>query len=145
MESPIPAAAQPVPTPVQAHPPVKQGAVIGGWICFILGMGTMYLSLWLFFLYGPLLLVAFILSIVAMSQRRIAGGLILLLLSLVVPPITWLSLTASRGSAAVESAGKAIEQEVQRIEERQRAELQRLEQSQQSQSPSTTPQAAPDA
>ena len=39
---------RPKPTPImqaQVQPPVKQGAVIGGWVCFFLGLTTMFLSL----------------------------------------------------------------------------------------------------
>src|SRR4051794_35367688 len=74
----------------------RQGAVIGGWICFLLGAGLMYASLWTFWFYVPILLAAFILSIVAMSQRRIVGGVILLLCTLAIPPVEWLLLAAVR-------------------------------------------------
>jgi len=77
---------------------VKQGAVIGGWVCFVLGTFTMYLSMWTFFIYGPLLLVAFILSIIAMAQRRILGGISLLLTTLVIPSILGLYLFTMRTS-----------------------------------------------
>jgi hypothetical protein len=84
-----PPAAPPAPQPqkevVQTN--VKQGALIGGLACFALGIWLMHVSLWSFFFYGPLFLVSFILSIVAMSQRRIVGGIILLLATLVVPAV----------------------------------------------------------
>lgn len=56
----------------------------------------MYCSVWTFFLYVPLFCVAFILSIVAMAQRRIAAGILLLLATLVVPPVEWLVLSSTR-------------------------------------------------
>ena len=74
----------------------KQGAIIGGWICFALGLIFMYSSVWTFVLYAPLFFVAFILAIVAMAQRRVAGGAILLLSCLIVPGITFLVVSASR-------------------------------------------------
>ena len=74
----------------------RQGAVIGGWVCFLLGVGIMYASLWAFWFYVPLLLIAFILSIAAMSQRRIVGGVLLLFATLAVPPVEWLVLAAKR-------------------------------------------------
>lgn len=75
---------------------VKQGAAIGGWLCFFLGAGIMYFSVWTFILYVPLFLVAFILSIAAMAQGRIVLGIVLLLATLIVPPIQWFVLTATR-------------------------------------------------
>ena len=62
----------------------------------LLGMLVMFMSVWTFFIYGPLFFVAFILAIVAMAQGRIAGGLVLLLSCLIVPGITFLVLSASR-------------------------------------------------
>src|SRR5439155_26901524 len=79
-------------------PAVKQGAAIGGWLCFGLGMLLMYWSVWSFLLYGPLFLVAFILAIVALAQSRIILGLILLLSCLVLPALTFLILSSSRAS-----------------------------------------------
>lgn len=77
---------------------VKQGAIIGGWVCFALGTGLMTFSMWSFFIYGPLFLVAFILSIVAMSQRRVLGGIALLLCALLVPTALGLVLFSTRTS-----------------------------------------------
>ena len=57
----------------------------------------MYLSLWAFWLYVPLLLVAFVLSIGAMSQGRIGGGILLLLVTLILPPVQWICLASFRG------------------------------------------------
>ena len=65
---------------------VKQGAIIGGWVCFGVGILFMVHSLWAFIFYGPLFFAAFVLSIVAMAQRRIGGGLALLLCCVIIPP-----------------------------------------------------------
>ena len=78
---------------------VKQGAVIGGWVCFGVGTAFMFLSLWAFIFYAPLFLAAFVLSIVAMSQTRVAGGLTLLLCCVTIPPLTFLGLIAYRSQS----------------------------------------------
>ena len=80
---------------------VKQGALIGGVACFGIGIIFMFLSMWSFIIYGPLFLVAFILSIVAMAQKRILGGILLLLATLVVPTILGLYLFATRATEAL--------------------------------------------
>ncbi len=92
---------RPVPTSE-----VKQGGAIGGWVCFGLGVLSMYLSVWSFFIYGPLFFVAFILAIVAMAQKRIGSGITLLLCSLVIPPILWFYLGLTRTAKTVENATK---------------------------------------
>jgi hypothetical protein len=86
---------------------VKQGALLGGLVCLLLGLGFMYFSLFSFIFYGPLFLVALILSVVAMAQGRVAGGVLLLLFSLVVPTIVGLLLFAHRASDALASMSPA--------------------------------------
>ena len=88
---------------------VKQGAIIGGWVCFGLGILFMLLSLMFFFLYGPFFLVAFVLSIVAMSQRRIVGGISLLIATLLIPTILGAVLFATRTKKFAEDMTKALE------------------------------------
>ena len=81
---------------------VKQGAVIGGWVCFGIGILFMVHSLWAFIFYGPLFLAAFVLSIVAMAQRRVGSGLALLC-CVIIPPIAfvyYLGLMAQRLQAS---------------------------------------------
>jgi len=90
---------------------VKQGALIGAVVCFAVGILLMIASLWSFFLYGPLFLATFILSIIAMSQRRVAGGLAMLLLSIVIPPILFIGLSATRVSKALEDMQQSITSE----------------------------------
>src|SRR4029453_6689380 len=90
---------------------VKQGAVIGGWVCFGVGTAFMFLSLWALIFYAPLFLAALVLSIVAMSQRRVAGGLTLLLCCMTIPPLTFLGLIAYRSqsrSSASSSSPSAL-------------------------------------
>ena len=72
------------------------GVLVGGWVCMLLGIGLMFLSLWTVIFYAPLFLVAFILAIVAMSQSRVGAGITLLLSSLFVPFILFVSLGAVR-------------------------------------------------
>ena len=82
------------PAVVQTN--VKQGAMIGGFVCLGLGLAFMALSLLTFFIYGPLFVASFVLSIIAMAQRRTAGGILLLLLTLVVPPVLGVGLATFR-------------------------------------------------
>jgi hypothetical protein len=65
---------------------VKQGAFLGGCVCLLLASIFIYYSSLWFIFYVPLLLAAFILSIVAMAQKRILGGVFLLLGTIVIPP-----------------------------------------------------------
>ena len=88
---------------------VKQGALIGTVACFAIGIILMFISLWSFIIYSPLFLAAFVLSIVAMSQKRVVGGLIMLLLTLIVPPVLFFSLGAVRGKETVDEMSKAID------------------------------------
>ena len=68
---------------------VKQGALIGGCVCFVVAAICLIAPFPTFFLWIPLAVAAFILSIVAMSQRRVFGGLCLLLLTVIGVPILW--------------------------------------------------------
>lgn len=65
---------------------VKQGALIGAWVCLVIGLLLNIITNFLFFVYVPLYLAAFILAIVAMAQKRVLGGLIALLLCVLLPP-----------------------------------------------------------
>lgn len=72
--------------PIEVKTNVKQGAIIGAWACLSLGVILNIISNLLFLLFSPLYLAAFILGIAAMVQRRVAGGITVLLLSVVLPP-----------------------------------------------------------
>lgn len=74
----------------------RNGAVIGGWVCFALGIALMFASLWSFILYVPLFGVAFVLAIVAMAQRRVGQGVLMLLASIIVPFVLFFGLGATR-------------------------------------------------
>lgn len=89
---------------------VKQGALIGAFVCFTIGVVLMFFSLWTFIIYSPLFLAAFILSIVAMAQKRIAGGISALLLTLIVPPLLFFTLAAVRSQSTQQAVSKALAQ-----------------------------------
>lgn len=74
----------------------KQGAVIGGWVCLVLGTALMFWTLFTFLLYLPLFLAAFVLGIVAIAQRRLGHGIPILLLSVVIPIVIGIGLGAYR-------------------------------------------------
>ncbi len=84
--------------PVQTN--VKQGALIGGWVCLGLGLFFLISSGWLFLLYLPFFLASFVLSIVAMAQRRILGGVGLLLATLFLPPIAAVGAASAKDGYA---------------------------------------------
>lgn len=88
---------------------VKQGALIGAVACFIIGIIMMFFSLWTFIMYTPLFLAAFVLSIVAMAQKRVAGGILMMLLTVIVPPVLFFGLGAVRGKKALDEVGKSID------------------------------------
>jgi DNA-directed RNA polymerase subunit RPC12/RpoP len=66
---------------------VKQGAAITGWICFGIGAVILFVPLPTWFIYIPLFLASFILSIVVMVQGRIRNGISLLLVNVIGVPI----------------------------------------------------------
>ena len=76
--------------PIEVKTNVKQGAVIGAWVCLILGILLNIFTNFLLIIFLPLYLAAFVLSIVAMAQRRIGWGLASLLLTIILPPIIFL-------------------------------------------------------
>jgi len=115
----VPEQVQRVPvTPKQTRPPqppvvaevktnVKQGALIGGCVCFLLGILFMCMTIWSVIIYAPLFFAAFVLSIVAMAQKRIAGGVLLLLGTLIIPPLGFVAVPAFKNAkAAAESHAK---------------------------------------
>ncbi len=85
----------------------KQGAVTGAWICLILGIALMCWTLSSFILYLPLFLVSFILGIVAIAQRRILNGIMLLLLAIVAPLVIGYSLFTYRTYQALAPVEKS--------------------------------------
>ena len=63
-------------------------------MCFVVGAALMFLSLWAIIFYAPLFFAAFVLSIVAIAQGRVAGGLTLLLGCVIIPSLTFVGLLA---------------------------------------------------
>lgn len=108
LSPPVPQTVSPVVAkPIQTN--VRQGAVIGGWVCFALGVILMIVTMWSFIIYAPLFFVAFVLSIVAMAQRRIFGGILLLLATVIVPVLLGLVLFTSRTKELAENLKKEVE------------------------------------
>jgi len=89
---------------------VKQGALIGAVACFVIGLVMMFFSLWTFIMYVPLFLAAFVLSIVAMAQKRVAGGIAMMLLTIILPPVLFFGLGATRTRKALDEVAKSLEQ-----------------------------------
>lgn len=68
-------------------------------VCLVLGCVIMGLSLWTVFLYAPLFFAAFVLSIVAMTKKQIAAGVVTLLGTIILPLIIfWVSITLGLNS-----------------------------------------------
>lgn len=74
----------------ETHTNIKQGAALGGWLCFVIATIIMFIPIPLWFIYAPLYLMSFILGIVAIAQKRIAIGIMLLLANLIAAPILFL-------------------------------------------------------
>ncbi|OPZ74327.1 MAG: hypothetical protein BWY82_00756 [Verrucomicrobia bacterium ADurb.Bin474] len=70
---------------------VKQGALIGAVACFIIGIILMLFSLWTFIMYTPL-------------------GILMLLLTVIVPPLLFIGLGAIRGIKTLDEVSKSMEQ-----------------------------------
>ena len=69
---------------------LTSGAIKAGWVCLILGIVLMFIPFPLFFIFGPLCGVAFILAIVGLAKGHTGKGITLLISSIVLPPIFWL-------------------------------------------------------
>ena len=80
---------------------VKQGALIGGCVCFALGIIFMFISLWTIIIYTPLFFAAFVLSIAAMAQRKILGGVLLLIGTVIIPPTLFFAIPAFKKVRAI--------------------------------------------
>lgn len=70
----------------------QQGAIIGGWTCFAIGFIILTVFSWPFYIHFALFVVALILSIEAMSQHKLIGGLSLLLTTLLLPTLVGFGL-----------------------------------------------------
>jgi|ERR1035441_461323 DNA-directed RNA polymerase subunit RPC12/RpoP len=104
-----PPAAQPVPAK-EIKTNIKQGAAIGGWVCFVVGCIVMLIPFPTWFIYAPLFFASFVLSIVAMSQGRIASGITLLLANVIGAPILFviaLTIGLVTWSSALQQVAKS--------------------------------------
>jgi len=87
----------------------RNGALVGGWCCLVIAV---LLAIWqpiTFAIYVPMFLAAFVLAIVAIAQRRITSGVILLLLSIILPigAVSYGVTSAWRGVSNVAAAGSS--------------------------------------
>jgi len=111
---------------------VKQGALVGAFACFIIGTVMMFFSLLTFIIYVPLFFAAFVLSIVAMAQKRVAGGILMMLLTVIASPLLFFGLSAVRVEKDFDEFSKAwdesklasVRKEIADLE-RRKAEAQR--------------------
>ncbi|MRS11491.1 MAG: hypothetical protein EG823_00240 [Actinobacteria bacterium] len=99
---------QPVGPYPGTPPESKSSMAVAGWVCFGIGLGLMFASLATFFLYGPLFLVAFVLSIVAMTKGKVGAGIALMLCTLIIPGVMWFSLVAVNIAEANEEEQAAL-------------------------------------
>jgi general secretion pathway protein G len=81
------------------------GAIKAGWACLILGLVLMLIPFPLFYIFGPLCGVAFILAIVGLAKGQTGKGIILLISSLVLPPMCWFIGLAILGSTLMSFGG----------------------------------------
>ncbi len=95
----------------------RSAALIGGWVCLSFGLGLMLISLLSFFIYAPLLLAAFALCIVAIAQRRVAGGVALLLVTLIVPPCLFLGLGVYRANKVMQEIETSTDSPISQVVE----------------------------
>lgn len=87
---------------------VKQGALIGAGICLLLAIFLHSVTNFLIILYAPLYFATFVLSIIAMAQKRIGGGILLLIASIILPGLIF-GINLVRFSNEFEASKNAIE------------------------------------
>ena len=88
-----------------AHTVLKKnnGALYGCVMCLLVALILNFFSNFLFLLWGPLYLAAFVLAIVSIAQRRVALGITALLLSIIFP-LVMSSINISTGAIALKEA-----------------------------------------
>lgn len=91
---------------------VQQGAVIGGWTCFAIGFIILTVFSWPFYIHFALFVAAVILSIEALSQHKIIGGLSLLLTTLLLPTLVGFALLFFQLNKDVESITETSEKHI---------------------------------
>ena len=70
----------------------QRGPIIGGWTCFSIGFIILILFSWPFYIHFAFFVLALILSIEAMSEQKLIGGLSLLLTTLLLPTLVGFGL-----------------------------------------------------
>lgn len=103
---------RPTPPPSVTVLQAKQGALIGAAVCLILAALFNLFTNFLIFLFAPLYFAAFILSIVAMAQRRVLGGVLVLILTVLLPLI----ISSFNIARATQSIGKAIDEAIEEVQ-----------------------------
>jgi len=107
LTSPFPAGGQPASASL---PETKSGVLIAAAICLGIGILLMFLSLLTAFIFGPLFFAAFVLSIIAIAQKRVLGGVLMLLATLIIPVVIGIPLMAYRATTAAQTISQAMDQ-----------------------------------
>ena len=81
----------------------QRGPIIGGWTCFAIGFIILILFSWPFYIHFAFFVLALILSIEAMSEQKLIGGLSLLLTTLLLPTLVGFGLLFLQLNKDVES------------------------------------------
>jgi len=81
----------------------KRKTIYTALLCVILGAACMYWSIWLFFVYGPLFFIAFILGIVVIVKGQVLAGLTITLATSVLPGIMFLILVVLPNKTEIRS------------------------------------------
>lgn len=70
----------------------RSDLLLAGSLCCVFGAVCMYYSLWLFPIYAPLLLAAFVMGVIALAKGRVWSGLGLFLTASIVPALLFIVL-----------------------------------------------------
>jgi hypothetical protein len=76
-----------MPVPTAAKPPKKVAVINAGWLCFVIGVVLLFAHVGTMLLSIPFFVASLVLSIIGLTQGRIASGVILLCLSVMAPLI----------------------------------------------------------
>ena len=107
LTSPFPAGGHPASASL---PETKSGVLIAAAICLGIGILLMFLSLLTAFIFGPLFFASLVLSIVAIAQKRVLGGVLMLLATLIIPAVIGIPLMAYRAATTTETISQAFDQ-----------------------------------
>lgn len=107
LTSPYPAG---IPPAIASPSEAKSGVLIAAAICLGIGLAFMFLSLLTAFIFGPLFFAAFVLSIIAIVQKRVLGGVLMLLATLIIPSAIGIPLMAYRATTTAQAFSQALDQ-----------------------------------